>query len=487
MARQRIPLVGSLTNRVVSGVPVDTKDQIFQNCFPEITRNAITGKGSVQLIKRSGYELLYTVATSTETHGVGHCVWTGSSTGYSVFSVHGLSFLGQVKVYDETGTILGAAFAGYKCWSLTETLISNVPTLVAVVTSNAGGTLTEVFWYQAGGAWTLVVGVPALIVGEPVHKDGFMFVMDQNGRIWNSDLNSVTSWTATSYIDASSVPDLGAGLAVTGEYIVAFGKASTQFFKNAGNATGSPLQRVPLTFQIGVTLAANSAQTRVVQIGEKVLFVGSNKEDSATAVYMLNGTELTKISNAEIDNRLNATTATGGAFGGALIIGGMTHAVMTRTSTDLYAYCFDTKTWWVLDWAFVNSPIGRCSGRFIFSNRKIYKASTAYLDDGDGIVMTIQTQNTDQGTNRKKFFTSAELICDSQTTSGNISISWSDDDYATFSTARTIDPSTEQKRIHRLGSTQRRYNNKRAWKITETVNRPFRGEAIDIEYEVADT
>ena len=52
-----------------------------------------------------------------------------------------------------------------------------------------------------------------------------------------------------------------------------------------------------------------------------------------------------------------------------------------------------------------------------------------------------------------------------------------------------LEPAAEQvkgkagsRRITRLGSTQRAYNNKRAWKITETVNAPFRGESLKLWY-----
>jgi hypothetical protein len=119
------------------------------------------------------------------------------------------------------------------------------------------------------------------------------------------------------------------------------------------------------------------------------------------------------------------------------------------------------------------------------ASRNIYLNSvSSYQDNGSTLVMTAQTDNLDQGTSKRKSVTSAELVCDSQATSGNISISWSDDDYATFSTARTIDPSTGTRRITRLGSTKRNNNNRRAWKIEETVNRPFSGTELVLEYAV---
>lgn len=491
MKEQTIPLVGSLTNRLESGVIVETKDQGFINCFPIITRNTVTGQGKIYLVKRLGYDLIATVADSSFTSRSGYCVWSGSSTNYAIFSVASSSF-GFVRCYDETGTILGASFVGYGCRSLSETLISNVPTLIALVPQDSGNTLTDAFYYQSGGSWTKITdgdfptnqASPLQLCGEAIHKDGYMFVMDVNGRIWNSDLNSVTAWTATSYIDANDKPDLGVGLAISNHMIVAFNRRSIQFFQNTGNAVGSPLTRVPLTLNIGVDADGTIEQSKIIQVADTVYFIGYNKEDSARHVYSLKGTSVTQISNSAVDEFLNDNNQAGSSYLiGTIFQHGMTHLVMSAYDTfgAHYMYCIETGVWWRW-YGLGGNPTAACAGDFCFSLRKIYKKATDYMDDQTGITMTIQFGNLDQGTSRKKFFHAAELVCDKQSTSGNISISWSDDDYANFSTPRTIDSSTGTRRITRLGSTKRDNNNKRAWKIEEAVNRPFRGESLKLWY-----
>ena len=60
----------------------------------------------------------------------------------------------------------------------------------------------------------------------------------------------------------------------------------------------------------------------------------------------------------------------------------------------------------------------------------------------------------------------------------NLAISWSDDDYQTFTTPRNLDISAERFRLTRLGTFSRR-----AWKYAFTANQPFRAEALELNVE----
>ena len=333
------------------------------------------------------------------------------------------------------------------------------------------------------------------LVGNAVHVDGYMFVMDKNGVIWNSDLNSLSSWAATSSLAAQTSPDGGVGLAKTKNLIIGFGVGSIEFFQNAGNATGSPLTRIgSATVKIGAYIKQDAVQAieTITTIGDDVYFIGQNLESAVVGIYKISGTSITKISNANVDKSIQKNTKSWG-FVGVTNFLSMQHLILATSSTlyDTFAYCIDTGIWWVFQTGLgVPSAIVGYSGNAYITTLSLgyylVNSQLGWMENALPLSMTIQTQSLDQDTNRTKFYQSAELICDSQTISGNISISWSDDDYATFSTARTIDSSTGLKRIKRLGSTMGRYNNKRAWKITESVDRPFRGEALDIEYTVGE-
>lgn len=495
MAEERIPLVGSLTNRLESGAVETSKDQLFINCFPDVTRNAITGTGKVELLKRYGYTSSQTLADfNYSTTGKGATIWTATAgTNYATYAVSRTS--GITRVYDETGTQVGGDITpnAYNCTSLTETVISGVPNLVAYIWNN---TRTDAWYYPDGGAWTRISdgdfppnqATPLYLVGEPVHKDGFMFVMDSFGRIWNSDLNSLANWSAIGYINAGDSVDGGAGLALYNNMIVAFGVRTIQFFQNSGNATGSPLTKIPKSINIGISpLISNVGYRYILPVGDTVYFIGKNNSDSVRHVYRLNGLNAEIVSNSAIDKFLNSSTFVEGVsahLAGVIFQSGKSHILMNGDSTNgAYAFCVETGVWWRAK-IFGGLDIPAALGNTLIRGRVIYELGTDFQDAASDMTMTIQLGNMDHGTSKRKFFPSAELVCDKQSTSGNISISWSDDDYATFSTARTIDPSTGSRRITRLGSTKRENNHKRAWKIEETVNRPFRGELLVLNYEV---
>ena len=70
---------------------------------------------------------------------------------------------------------------------------------------------------------------------------------------------------------------------------------------------------------------------------------------------------------------------------------------------------------------------------------------------------------------------------DFTSSSSTISISWSDDDYKTFSTARTVDP-VGHMFLRNLGSFRRR-----AHKISHTANEALRLEGMELEFDLGES
>jgi hypothetical protein len=498
MAKQRIPLVGSIINRT-SGSSLDaTKDQRFVNCFFETNRNLITGQGSARVIKRNGSELVATVASSGYIGQSGGCNWSATGGTYPVFSVVKAS-TNVIQVYNYAGTQVGGDItaAGYvACPFIEETSIGGVATLVAIISD---GTRYQAWYFPTGGAWTQITdvdyppnqGTPLTTVGAPVFLDGYMFIQDTTGRIWNSDINSITAWTSTSFIDAQDKPDAGAGLMRYKNYVVAAGTKTIQFFYNAGNATGSPLSRVQGgTINVGVTPMLT--QRTMIEVGATIYFFGNDPESGAIHIYRLNGTAAEKVSDTAMDEFLAYASHNLFAyeFLGTWQQGGKTHIVVrvgsgstAAAAAPLWSYCVDTGQWWQVVFASSELPrymVGGPFGYYMLNyDRTIYKWSANYQDNGVTFTLTAQTQPIDHGTDNLKECTAFRLIADNQTTAGNVSVSYSDNDYASFSSAKTIDMTQQQKKLDAgLG-----WFRSRAWKITETVNRPFRAQAFEVEWE----
>jgi hypothetical protein len=492
MAKQRIPLVGSIIARQDNGVVSSDKDQVFTNCFPVVNTNALTKQSSADLVKRRGYSLAFTIGSSSSfAESIGYCVWSGYND-LAVFSQTNTTGA-KVEIYDSTGTIVGAQFAGVHCTSITETLISNVPTLVALVYNSTSYTVQDAFYYQAGGAWTKITdaefpGNNSLkTVGEPVHKDGYMFIMDEFGRIWNSDLNSLTAWTSTSFVDANDAPDKGAGLALSGNMIAALGRRSIQFFQNAGNATGSPLTRVPKTINLGIE-NIGSVYRAYLTVADVTYFIGFNREDAVRGVYMLSGTEYTKVSNTFIDELLNAASYSYVHIVGTFTDHDQLHVLFRAAVVSVMYFVYTPKTgvWWKFTPATDWSLVGAACDSSLISGRSLYSTfSGAVLegkDNGTAFTLTVQTRANDHGTDNLKECTVFRLIADTQTVAGNVAVSYSDNDGVSFSTPKNIDMTQKQKKLDAgLG-----WFKSRIWKFTDTVARPFRASAFEVEWEEAE-
>ena len=79
-------------------------------------------------------------------------------------------------------------------------------------------------------------------------------------------------------------------------------------------------------------------------------------------------------------------------------------------------------------------------------------------------------------TYKRKFMSTLKPVGDLQS-GGFLYISWSDDDYQTWTTTRQIDLSSTFPNVARLGSFRRR-----TFKLVHEDNYPLRLEALDITY-----
>lgn len=440
----RIPLAGSLIIRNQNSAYADTKDQRFVNCFPELVTNSITGSATISASKRPGLVAGSIASGYTGCYGTG-CYWSGYASKIVFPFRNGTSS----RVYDSGGSQIGdtltGSYGGLYSY-ITETLISGTPYLTWMVTSGAG---LWTAWYIAGGggSWTQITDAdfplnqtPALITRGPmVHLDGYAFIQDTNGNIWNSDLNSLANWSATSFINAQSEPDVGMGLAKTHNLIAAFGPGSLEFFQNSGNPSGSPLSRVQGSRRIGVA----GSLLNIYTASDVIYFIGHDVKAGNIGVYSAEGTLVSKISTPSIDRWLN----TGG---GAYILGsfpanGLSHLLL-RNNYNLFSYCIETKFWW----EFISgSPeilacIGANGSGYFSSNtaaagayRMAYVGdSMTYQDASRPYAARIRASLIDGGNSKNKFWNWLRLVGDRQATSGNTEVIWSDDDYATFSTGR---------------------------------------------------
>ena len=335
-------------------------------------------------------------------------------------------------------------------------------------------------------------------IGPIIEMDGYLFVMTSTGRIYNSDLNSITSWSASGYIQANMSTDGGAGLARVKDQIIGLGTASTQLFYNAGNPSGSPLSNTAQLFSnIGAvtTYWGGSRDDSVMNIGgEYVAWLASiNGQIGYHPIYIFDGINAKKISTPQIDRIFAYSNPTYGRivslsgffWGGYHYI----HAAIVDTTNNIFQeswlYCIELGIWVEsgFPYPFSISGTGKVYAVSLYgTSGKLYSLPSyghVYQDDGSAYTMTIQTARMNFGTNNWKFIKSVQLVCDKQA-SGTATLKYSDDDFGTWTTAGTFDLTIMNPIITRLGAHQ----GGRAYILEHNANTAFRAESLIIEYDI---
>lgn len=448
-----------------------TKDQRFVNCFAEKVLNPYTGKITIYTVKRPGFAPSMTPQAGSI--GTAILIWTGSSS--KIISAFGTI---NSTLYNSTtslGTITG------KSTGLTETFVgANVATVVSSASDSTA-------WYYdvATGTATKIADADfpgnagETLVGTFAHMDGYAFIMDAKGRVWNSDLNSVTAWTAASFASANSYPDAGVAVVRSGNKILAMGTESVQFFYTNPNGTGvlSPLSRIEtMTLKVGCVSA-----DAITQLDNAVYWVGSSAQSGFSVYQYENG--VSRISTPEIEAILIIAGA-GATSLSSLKFYGRSFIIVTAGSIA-FVYCVEEKAWH--EWSSTTPLWFRCAGISSGSSQVSYSVSNAstsgkvytinpvsyvFQDDGTAYTATVQTSQFGEG-NKKTRWDYIQLTCDTQSSSSPLTISKSDDDYGTFQTLGTVDLSQPLPRLNRCGAAYRR-----AWSFSHSANTPMRLEAM---------
>ena len=347
----------------------------------------------------------------------------------------------------------------------------------AVTFSGAPGT-------NATGSTTLN-GFPTgtdTIADGAVYLDGYTVVATKVGQIYNSDLNTPTLWDPLNFTTAEADPDPIRGIVKHFNYICVFGEWGTEFFFDAANAVGSPFNRQE-SYKMEIGSPHGGC---IAQFQQAVMFVGNSKI-KGKSVFMLDGVTPTTVSTRYIEKYLNADTNNmAQAF--VFRIEGHTFYVLTLDSLDLtFVYDVDEKEWyqWTTSvggseheysvWCATEFNGVTCGLDDVDGN--IYNLSVnVYDDDGDLIYFRVVTNNLDSGSMKRKFYKSGQIVGDK--VAATMSISHSDDDFATWSTARTVDLSKARCILYQCG-----WSRRRAWQFLVTDSVPIRLSAFEVVIE----
>lgn len=329
-------------------------------------------------------------------------------------------------------------------------------------------------WVYDAGTLTKVTdrGYPTKTVRGLVIMGGFVFVMDESGLIYNCALDNVYYWPALNVLGADYEDDRGMGLVKFKNYVVALGETTTQFFYDAGLQYGSPLQPY-LSASAAVGVVSQAAWQKL----NDTIYAVTRTAEFGPQVSVLEGTNWKTISAPFIDKILAAqgnfsTLRTWVASAGG-------HSFFGVVINSVGSLVFDTTTneWEVwnkagllpLDYtAFISdltSGVNYVQDRDT-GNLAAFQASS-YQDSGVSFTVYIRTGLFDLNNKRRKFWGRLDIVGDQG--NSTIDVSYTDDDYQTYSTPRSVDMSALRPALFRNGSSLRR-----AYVLTQIDDQPMR-------------
>jgi hypothetical protein len=462
---KRVSFVGNPEQRTGASI---TKDQIFINFFAE-AKKGIEGN-KFYLEQRGG--LQYQLGT-TSGQGRGIYYWNGST-----FYVVGNTLYRNGSSLQVLSTSTGAV--GFQEFA------NNTNQNFLVVLDGISGWVID-----SSNLVTQITDAdfPTPHVVHCGYIDGYLVVAKQGtADLYNSNLLDPLTWTAGDFITAETFPDPVLAVCRQNNYIVAVGSQTTEYFYDTGTFPGTPFARNSAALhQIGI-----AAPDTLSQIEEQVVFVGQTQMGGRT-VWVFNGFNPTEIGTEPVRQSLDHE-GTNLVNAKAFCIRSKGHKFYVLNLTNVtWVFDFDSQMWH--QWA-------DYTGTAKFNCDYASDYSTGYpllLDRATGYVYTmvegISTDATsptstanitsvaisekqDFGSMNQKFMHRFALICD--VPNGNNSTSctlyWTDNDYQSYSSGRSIVISDTMPTITQLGMFRRR-----AFKLVYSGAYPLRLEGFEVD------
>ena len=434
MAERVIPFVGSPTSRAA-----DNTDQRYVNVYFDVSRNDALKEQTIYCIKRPGISSIASQGVST---GRGIYNWLGTTYAVGGNSLN-VSTFSSVPLNTSSGRVWWAET--HVDTGIRQLIMSDGQDNYQITSSNV---IHQVDQADDGD-------YPVSNLGPAIFMDGYLFQAQSNGRIWNSVLNNVSSWTATAFLTADTHGGDLEAIYIQKDQIVGLTKNRCEFYFNNGNPSGSPLLRIDQnTIYVGL-----ASRESLAWFGEVGCFVGENA-DGGRAVYRLGSLKLQDISTPSINRFLIAEGPSISSCTAwmAPINGQVIYCLNLQVANKSFSYGVETGFW--SEWRDTGASRFNCVSATYgdgitylqdTSSGQIYTVSSnTYTDKASTYSVYVQTNKSSFGTSKRKVESAVSLIGDQ--TTGNVDVYVSDDDFATSTYAGVIDMSLQRKRVTRLGS-----------------------------------
>ena len=524
-----IPLVGQMTARgFAKTIGTSSKDQQYINCLFEVAVNPALGKKALYVVKRPGsttsssigatcyavasYSSYFTNMSCTSTAlfrgstNIGTissivndlsvadtvmnateviCFNTTGSAVYFVFkdavTTNFPTFSGDThtnttidNIASTTGLYPGQLITGTGIQAGTRILtITSATAITTTIATTGTATITIT---KEAVALVLDADSPAAagVVASVSALNGYMFTGTTDGRIFNCPVNSPWLQTAADYISADFGADNLQALYKWGNYIIAGGAASLQYFQITGNASGSILSAAQaLNKQTDIP---STLKPRWVG-GSGYLISGAT--DAGYSIYKMSSpTDMATVTDPVTGAIISGNITSGGL--GTVTITGDKKLVMACNGNGTSSVVYDDTTRmasiYKMD-ANILSSFGTTFTKSGATTLFTWAAGDTWTDSSAAYTMTIQTEPLVLNNGRYFVIDRVELIADTQS-SGTTALTTYDDDYTTALTHEAFDMTAVNKEVTRLGG----FDNHVIFKLEHSANTGFRAQALKIHW-----
>lgn len=477
-----VPLAASFNQRGLKGYTqavTNADDQLKVNSIYEPVRNALTDKVTLYLCKRPG------VVDSGNTYGTSSQVaylseidpeaFTNGPLWTWVFSKNG----NDIVAASRTSTSVVSTAIGFAP-AFVDKYTNSIDTYAILQIRNAAGDQSAFLSDSLITGWSEITDADFTGLdhqGKMEFLDGYALISTPRS-VYNSELNTVSTWTASAYIDRQINQDPGIGLARLGKQIISFGTASFEVFRNAGTAFGSPLESVHELSQRYGLADTNVVGMRhySVVIDGRLYWRGSNPE----GVFAYNGSVVEKVSPLAVDKilaeRQHYYVSRIGLQGQVALVIGLD--LPSATTQRALLFFPEWKDWFIWE-STVFMPLACWRSERVClgiggNTHKVFEVSVStenFQDAGTNYTWTHQFKVPKRGNGFQKMDMFG-LVGDTASSAQLINVQFSDNDYSSFSAARTIDMSGTDKMITRCGGYR-----SRAVKLSYAGDQALRVEA----------
>lgn len=465
-----IPLVVQPSNRDRT----TTKDAKLINCVIERQPD-----GTVHVMKRPGITYLSDLVLNTTMLGIGAGLGETWGVYYDPVAVTTKLY----RLFPGSGVIFAGTLdgsAGIFPWHFSTNRA--VPKQMLIT----GGFVA--YWSSIGVLNPLTSWVPTSggypVLSPIVNLNGLTYVMTTDGKIWNSNINDVSTWNALNFFQTQNDSDDAITMEKQLTYIVVFKNYSIEVLYDAGRTQGTPLAR---NDSAKITDQGIYDRRTLVRLNGMLVWVGQAR-GGGVFVSMMSGLNVSVISTPNIDRLLASDWSVSGniyAFG-VRLDGHDLYVLSIGSPMITLAYDLTEGAWY--QWT--NSD----GSPFTYFSVTADKASSVVAGgpvlygatDGKSysigfninhdttsggtqlIPVDIYTPLYDQGVRLKKYCSKLEIHGDQQDV-GTVNVYTTDDDYKTWSAARPANISDGVATLTNCGTFRRR-----GWHLSHVADAPFR-------------